>query len=92
VLFLVEIEMVHFVQGDDAFLVELTARERERGQELVEAGAIRNIWRVPGRRANVGIWEAADANDLHAAIASLPAFRWMEARVTPLAEHPLSPS
>ena len=87
--FLVQIESREQPPGDDAALAELGERERQRGLELVEAGVIRKIWRVAGRQANVGIWEAADATELHAAISSLPAFRWMDVRVTPLARHPL---
>jgi muconolactone D-isomerase len=67
----------------------LLSAEVERGRELVEAGAIVSIWRVPGGLRNVGIWEAADATELHEYLASLPLFRWLTAEVTPLAEHPL---
>ena len=38
---------------------------------------------------NVGIWEAADATELHELITSLPASPWFSADVTALAEHPL---
>jgi muconolactone D-isomerase len=65
----------------------LIARERERGRELLEAGTIVRIWRVPGRRANVGIWSAGDATELHDAISSLPLFPWMSVEVAPLATH-----
>lgn len=66
------------------------AAEHRRGRELVEAGAIRAIWRVPGAIRNVAIWEAADATELHDLLSSLPVFRWASIDVTPLAEHPLS--
>ena len=66
------------------------AAEDARGRELLAAGAIREIWRIPGRRANVGVWRAADATELHALLASLPLFPWMDAEVTPLARHPLT--
>jgi muconolactone D-isomerase len=68
---------------------ELRAAELERGRELVEAGVIAAIWRVPGALRNVGIWEAADATELHEHLSSLPLFPWLTADVTPLAEHPL---
>jgi muconolactone D-isomerase len=45
------------------------------------------MWRIPGRRANVGIWQAADASELHESISSLPLFPWMDVRVRPLADH-----
>lgn len=68
---------------------ELLAAELERGCELVEAGAIWAIWRVPGALRNVGVWEAPDATALHELIASLPLYRWLRTDATPLADHPL---
>jgi muconolactone D-isomerase len=64
-------------------------QEAVRGRELQEAGTILRIWRIPGRIANVGIWAGADADEIHRAITSLPAFPWIDARVTALATHPL---
>lgn len=68
---------------------DLLAAELERGLELRADGVIQRIWRVPGALRNVGIWSAPDAGALHAAIASLPCFPWLEADVTPLAQHPI---
>jgi muconolactone D-isomerase len=68
---------------------ELLAAELERGRELVDAGVISAIWRIPGALRNVGVWEAADATELHEHLAALPLFPWLTAEVTPLAEHPL---
>ena len=68
--FLVNIEVAWPADGDPEELARLTAAERIRGAELGAAGTIRRMWRVPGRRANWGIWEAADPTELHAAIAS----------------------
>lgn len=59
------------------------------GRELVAAGIIRRIWRLPGRTANVGIWAAPSATELHRYISSLPLFPWAEVTVTALAAHPL---
>ena len=70
---------------------ELAAAELERGRELVDAGVITAIWRIPGALRNVGIWEATDATELHEHLTSLPLFRWLTAEVTPLADHPLRP-
>ena len=66
---------------------ELTTREQSRGRELKSAGTIKRMWRIPGRIANVGIWEAADPTALHAAISSLPFFPYIDAHVTALAVH-----
>jgi muconolactone D-isomerase len=67
----------------------LTEAEARRGRELQQAGTIVRIWRIPGRTANVGIWEAPEPTALHDAIASLPMFPYLSADVTPLAVHPL---
>ena len=51
---------------------------------------ISRIWRIPGDGlANVGIWNTADADDLHSSITSLPAYPYMTTDVRPLATHPL---
>jgi muconolactone D-isomerase len=69
---------------------EILARERERGRELIQQGVISRIWRIPGGGlANVGIWNAEDADELHSSITSLPAYPYMTTEVRPLATHPL---
>ena len=68
---------------------QLVAAERVRGRELVAAGAIQRIWRLPGSMRNVGVWRAEDATALHELIVSLPLSRWIEVDVEPLATHPL---
>lgn len=70
-------------------LAALMSEERQRGRELLESGAIRDIWRVPGALRNVAIWSAQDATELHALLTSLPLHRYCEVSVTPLAVHPL---
>jgi muconolactone D-isomerase len=68
---------------------ELLEAEAARGRELVASGALRRIWRVPGRRANVSLYEAPDATELHALLTSLPLWPWMDVDVQALATHPL---
>ncbi|MGB2712128.1 MAG: muconolactone Delta-isomerase family protein [Conexibacter sp.] len=87
--FLVEIEVTLPQQIAAQERSQLVEAEARRGRELQEAGTIVRIWRIPGRTANVGIWEAPDPTALHAAIASLPMFPYLKADVTPLAAHPL---
>jgi muconolactone D-isomerase len=87
--FLVQIQVAFPPEMPAEQLDDVMAREVERGRELKDAGTIVRIWRVPGRRANVGIWQAETADELHEAITSLPAFPWIDARVTPLATHHL---
>jgi muconolactone D-isomerase len=76
---------------------EMTTEEREglgtrellRGQALRQSGNLVRIWRVPGRHANVGVWRATDATELHDLLTALPLFPWMTIDVQPLATHPL---
>lgn len=89
--FLVNIEVEWPVDGDPEEFARLTTAERTRGAELAAAGTIRRMWRVPGRRANWGVWEAEDATALHAAISSLPFFPYLDVEVIPLAAHPNDP-
>ena len=89
--YLVHIEVRWPADGDPDQLARLTAAERDRAAELAAAGTIRRLWRVPGRRANWGVWEAPDATALHAAIASLPLFPWLSVEVHPVAAHPSDP-
>jgi muconolactone D-isomerase len=78
---------------DDLAPVELdrlNAAETARGVALREAGVIEHLWRLEGRRANVGVWHAADRTALGEALDSLPLRRWLEvAEVTELLPHPV---
>jgi muconolactone D-isomerase len=69
----------------------LAAAEAERAAELATAGHLVRLWREPGRRANWGLWRAEDATALHAALASLPLWPWLDVEVTALAAHPNDP-
>ena len=44
---------------------------------------------LPGRKGNVGIWSARDADQLTEALESLPIWPLITVEVTPLATHPL---
>jgi muconolactone D-isomerase len=89
--FLVNIEIRWPADGDPAERDRIFQAELARGRELAEAGIMRRLWRVPGRWANWGVWEAEDATALHAAISSLPLWPWMDVTVHPLAVHPNDP-
>jgi muconolactone D-isomerase len=71
---------------------ELLQKEAERARQLAAAGILRRLWRVPGRRANWGIWAAATADELHAALASLPLYPHLDITVHALATHPNDPA
>jgi muconolactone D-isomerase len=85
--FLVRIEIDLPPEMDPDRKAGLIEAEAARGRELRAAGSIVRMWRVPGRRANVGIWSATDPTTLHALLASLPLFDWMSITVEPLATH-----
>ncbi|HEY8481757.1 MAG TPA: muconolactone Delta-isomerase family protein [Spirillospora sp.] len=65
----------------------LRKAERARAMELREAGILKRLWRVPGRNATVGLYEAADPTELHDALMSLPMAPWTDVTVEPLATH-----
>lgn len=67
---------------------DLRKAERERALELRAAGILKRLWRVPGRNATVGLYEAGDPAELHDALVSLPMWRWMDVTVEALATHP----
>jgi len=90
--FLVQIKVAFPPDMPAEQLADVMAREVARGEELKRAGTIVRIWRVPGRRENVGIWQAETPDALHEAITSLPVFPWIDARVTALATHHLEAS
>jgi muconolactone D-isomerase len=86
--FLVRFE-THLPDGmGDAERKQLRDAERARAMRLRADGVLKRLWRVPGRRAVVGLWEAPDATALHDALASLPQFPWMDVTVEALATHP----
>lgn len=89
--FLVNIQVNWPPEGDPDAYEALVVAERQRGDELVKAGTIRRLWRVPGRNDNWGLWRAEDATKLHQALASLPFFPWLDITVHPLARHPTDP-
>ena len=85
--FLVNIEIDWPPDGDPDRREQLLAAELARGRELAAAGIMKRLWRVPGRWANWGLWEAPDATALHDALSSLPLYPWMSITVHALARH-----
>lgn len=67
---------------------ELRRGERARAEELRAAGVLCRLWRVPGRNATIGLYDAEDATALHDALSSLPMWPWLDITVEPLATHP----
>jgi muconolactone D-isomerase len=90
--FLVTIRQDWAALRDLPDLGALIEEERRVGRELVGEGVIVRIWRVPGQRANIGVWRARDATDLAVHLDRLPLRRWLDADVRALAEHELETS
>ncbi|MEW2516683.1 muconolactone Delta-isomerase [Actinacidiphila alni] len=87
--FLVTIRQDWTALRDLPDLAALVEEERRTGRELIAEGVIVRIWRVPGQRANIGVWRARDATELVAHLDRLPLRRWLDAEVRALAEHEL---
>lgn len=81
-----EIEIPRDVPAKEADHLRNT--ERAHGRELWKAGMMKRIWRVPGTRDAVVLYEAQDATELHSMLEALPLFPFMKINVIPLSKHP----
>jgi len=86
--FLVRTENLLPPDTPDEIRDPLKKSERQRATELRKAGVLKRLWRVPGRNATVGLYEAEDPAALHEALISLPMWKWMDVTVEVLATHP----
>jgi muconolactone D-isomerase len=84
-------EVIHRPKGELDETNKLYEREAERARELAASGVLRRLWRIPGQRANWGIWCADAVDELHAALASLPLYPYLKITVHPLSSHPNDP-
>jgi muconolactone D-isomerase len=76
-------------------LEQRTSREEARVAELAAQGHALRVWKpLPddGRLRAIGLYRAADDDELQAILESLPLRPWMEISVTALAEHPNDPA
>ncbi|MEN8233467.1 MAG: muconolactone Delta-isomerase family protein [Actinomycetota bacterium] len=89
--FLVHIEQDIPPDMDPDRLAAVKAAEGVRGQQLVDEGKLKRIWRVPGRRAVKVLYEVDDTDELHAILSSMPLFPWMDIKVMALGSHALDP-
>lgn len=89
--FLARIEQNISPDMDPARLADVKAAEKIRGQELVDAGKLRRIWRIPGRRAVYALYDVEGPDELHDVLSSLPLFPWMDIEITALGAHALDP-
>lgn len=71
---------------------QLIKAEADRAHELAAAGTLVQLWRVVGRRANIGIWNAPTCDALHEALESLPLFPFLDIHVVAISQHVNAPT
>ncbi|MEU9212750.1 muconolactone Delta-isomerase family protein [Streptomyces sp. NPDC048415] len=66
--------------------------EAVRARELAATGHLARLWRPVGELRSIGVWCAADEEELHEKVlGTLPLRPWMTLTVTPLESHPNDP-
>jgi muconolactone delta-isomerase len=74
---------------------EVKAREAAHSAELAAQGNVLRLWRPPlrpGEWRTLGLFVAADANQLETVLSGMPLRIWRSDEVTPLAPHPNDPA
>jgi muconolactone delta-isomerase len=74
---------------------DVRAREAARSGELVAQGHLLRLWRPPlqpGEWRTLGLFAAADGDQLEEVLASMPLRVWRTDEVTPLSPHPNDPA
>lgn len=78
----------------DETVEEVREREAARSRELAAQGRLLRLWRPPlqpGEWRTLGLFAAANSDQLEEALASMPLRMWRSDDVTPLAPHPNEP-
>jgi muconolactone delta-isomerase len=78
----------------DGTVDDVRAREAARAAELAAQGHLLRLWRPPlrpGEWRTLGLFSAADEDELERLLASMPLRVWRHDDVTPLAPHPNDP-
>lgn len=87
-LFLARMD-INFPDDMDAeTIADFAAKEKAYSAQMQEKGKIKAIWRVVGEYSNYTVLDVDDHDELHASLAALPMFRFLDIKVTPLANHP----
>jgi len=85
----------HVPEGTpDSEVADVRAREAARSRELAAQGSLLRLWRPPLRPAEwrtLGLFAAADADQLEQVLASMPLRVWRTDEVTALSPHPNDP-
>ncbi len=86
----------HVPDGTPEQAVEdIRAREAARSRELTAQGHLLRLWRPPlqpGEWRTLGLFAAADGDQLEQVLASMPLRVWRTDEVTPLSPHPNDPA
>lgn len=69
-------------------VTDFQVREKEYSGNLQKEGIMKGIWRVVGEYANYSIYDVRDNDHLHEVLSGFPMYRYMDIKVTPLAQHP----
>jgi muconolactone D-isomerase len=75
-------------------VADIRAREAAHSRDLAAQGHLLRLWRPPlrpGEWRTLGLFAAADAEQLEAVLASMPLRVWRTDEVTPLSPHPNDP-
>jgi muconolactone D-isomerase len=90
VIFQVEIDVVIPEIADQDMVRNLSKEESDKAKELQRCGKWKHLWRVVGKWSNLSIFDVESAEELHEILTSLPLYRFMAIRITPLCRHPAS--
>lgn len=72
-------------------VADANAREKERTHELAGEAHLERLWYLPGEGRALGLWRAADAQEMRAIVQSLPLDPYMTTEITTLTKHPSDP-
>jgi muconolactone delta-isomerase len=91
--FIVEFEITPPFGLAIAAFEELLAQEAQAAKPYLDNGTFARVWRIPGQRSHIALWNAPDADYVHRAYASFPLFKLNIGRATvlPLAVNPNDP-
>jgi muconolactone delta-isomerase len=85
----------HVPEGTtDEAVADVRAREGAHTRELAAQGHVLRLWRpplAPGEWRTLGLFAAADGDELERVLASMPLRVWRTDEVTPLEPHPNDP-
>ncbi len=73
-------------------VADTEAREAQAAHDLAGQGHLLRLWTLPGAGRTLGLWQARDADQMQAILATLPLAPWMTVDATPLSPHPSDPA